>query len=771
MAVSERNSAASVRPTERTRKPRPIRLVGAWWAPAVGLSGLGLISAIEIEARTDAGREIFFNADKPWAVYVLLASLVGLLVYGFGRHATLWTVGKPTPGLLREIPIRTRNALKLGIGQEKVRRDRYAGIMHMCIFSSIIVLTFVTAQVAIEDDTPLNFLNGSYYLFFSFYGDLFGLIGLIGVGMALYRRYFDDFHRIRWDERLEDHIIIWGLGLILVSGFLVETLRISVTELNGFILADGTQLEAHPEWARWSFVSWGIAEILGIFDLSQEQRLAGHVWFWWTHLILAFGWLGLLVFTRLDHMFFAPVNAFLLRTDAPGRLSKIENIEEQEVFGVGQIQDFTWKQLFELDACVRCGRCTEVCPADIAGQPLSPMHLIQDLKAHLANVGPEIQRVGHSGGDVRAVAQEAMVGEVIQDETLWACRTCGACVQECPVMIEHVPTIVDMRRYLVMDEARVPATGQAVLENIEQRGHPWRGTNLTRESWMEGLEDVPVFDGSQDYLYWVGCSGALVERNLPITQAVFRLLRESGASFGVLGQEETCNGDPARRLGNEYLYQILAEQLVETFKEKNVQRVITNCPHCFNTFKNEYPQFEGQFEVLHHTEFLERALADGSLKPKHPIDTSITYHDSCYLGRMNGIYDAPRQIIDLIPGVELTEMRRSRSKGLCCGAGGGNMWLEEVGERRVNHVRTEEAVGTGAEEVVSNCPFCIQMFDDGVPAIQPEEAGRIRPFDIAELLERSVLGSSDTSNSSSAPVATSTDESEVGSTAETGTTD
>jgi Fe-S oxidoreductase len=257
---------------------------------------------------------------------------------------------------------------------------------------------------------------------------------------------------------------------------------------------------------------------------------------------------------------------------------------------------------------------------------------------------------------------------------------------------------------------------------------------------MEGLGDVPIFDGSQEYLYWVGCSGSLVERNLPITQAVFRLLREAGTSFGVLGQEETCNGDPARRLGNEYLYQILAEQLVETFKAKQVQRVITNCPHCFNTFKNEYPQFDGHFEVLHHTEFLNARLNDGSLRATHAVDAELTYHDSCYLGRINGVYDAPRQIMQFVPGVSVTEMRRSMSKGLCCGAGGGNMWQEEIGERRVNHVRAEEAIATGADQVISNCPFCIQMFEDGVPAVQTEEAGRIRPFDVAELLERAVFG-------------------------------
>ncbi|MEI6665480.1 MAG: heterodisulfide reductase-related iron-sulfur binding cluster [Chloroflexota bacterium] len=704
------------------------RVVGSWWLPTTGVSVFGLITAIELD-RTGATREIFFNVQQPWAVYVMLSVLVGLMVYGIGRHATLWAIGQPTPGLREQVAKRLTHLVRLGLAQEKIRRDRYAGIMHWCIFSSIVVLTFVTAQVAIDDDLGLHFLQGPYYLFFSFYGDLFGVIGLVGVSMALYRRYFDDFHRIRWDERLEDHLIIWGLAAILLSGFALETLRITADELH-----------QHPDWAPWSFASYALALGLDMFKFEEHQLLAAHTWVWWGHLVIAMGWLGLIVFTKLDHIFFAPINAYLLRTDSPGRLTKIENIEEREVFGVGQIQDFTWKQLFELDACVRCGRCTAVCPANIAGQPLSPMHLIQDLKMHLADVGPAVQKAGHEGHDVRAVSPLAMVGDVIKDETLWACRTCGACVQECPVMIEHVPTIIDMRRYLVMDEARVPATAQAALENLEQRGHPWRGTTFTRTTWMEGLGDVPIFDGSQEYLYWVGCSGSLVERNLPVTQSVFKLLREAGTSFGVLGQEETCNGDPARRLGNEYLYQILAQQLVETFKAKNVQRVITNCPHCFNTFKNEYPQFDGNFEVLHHTEFLAQALQTGTLKATHPVSSDVTYHDSCYLGRLNGVYDAPRQILDFVPGVNVTEMKRNMSRGLCCGAGGGNMWQEEVGARRVNHVRTEEAVETGATSVISNCPFCIQMFEDGIPAVQPQEEGRMRAFDIAELLDKAVFG-------------------------------
>jgi Fe-S oxidoreductase len=309
-------------------------------------------------------------------------------------------------------------------------------------------------------------------------------------------------------------------------------------------------------------------------------------------------------------------------------------------------------------------------------------------------------------------------------------------------MIEHVPTIVDMRRYLVMEKAEVPPTAQAALQNIEQRGHPWRGTQLTRETWIEQLAangiEVPIFDGSQEYLYWVGCSGALVERNVPITQSVVKLLLEANVSFGVLGQAETCNGDPARRLGNEFLYATLAETNAQAFNEMEVRRVITACPHCFNTFKNEYPDFGGKYEVTHHAEFLQMLLARGDLRPKEMNGATITYHDSCYLGRGNGIYDAPRSVLSNIPGANLVEMPRSREKGLCCGAGGGNMWQEETGTR-VNHLRAAEAANTGASIVATACPFCIQMFEDGIPAVQPDEETRsIRAYDIAELLEVSV---------------------------------
>jgi Fe-S oxidoreductase len=296
-----------------------------------------------------------------------------------------------------------------------------------------------------------------------------------------------------------------------------------------------------------------------------------------------------------------------------------------------------------------------------------------------------------------------------------------------------------MRRFLTMNEANMPETAAATLMQLEQRGHPWRGTPHTRTSWMEGL-DVPTFDGTQKYLYWVGCSGALVDRNIPITRAVARLLKEAGVSFGCLGEEEQCTGDPARRLGNEYLYQTQAQSLIEVFKSKGVKRIITNCPHCFNTMLNEYPQFEGEFEVIHHSSFLSKLLQDGALRPKHDLPVPVTYHDSCYLGRHNGNYDGPRDIVDALPGGTRVEMPRSRENSFCCGAGGAHMWVEESKGKRINVARTEEAYSTGAKIVATACPFCIQMFEDGIPTVEPDEDKRMKTFDVAELLELTVIG-------------------------------
>lgn len=720
------------------KKRRGIRLNSAGPGFLIPVAIILAIGALDMTRTSAAQREVFIGIDYPIIMYFIFAACVAIIVGALVLRMRVWRLGKPQP-VWNNLGARFTNMLTMGAGTSRVKNDKYAGIMHGCIYSSFLVLTLVTVLLAIDDYVPLIlghghsehwFLRGGVYLGYSFVGDLFGVIGLIGVGMAVWRRFGWKPAKLRWDPRDEDALVVGLLGLVLFTGILVEGFRLAYNEIPG----------GHENWSYWSPAGWVIAKIFQGAGISANYDL--HIWFWWAHIIMAFTLLGIMAMTKFRHIIFAPVNAFLKRPTTQLYLAPMgdmeELIESGAGLGAGHLQDFTWKELFDADTCVRCGRCTAVCPAWTAGQPLSPMMIVQDMKRYMNHSAPLL-----IAGKDPDETLEPLVGGYIKDESLWACRTCGACVQECPVMVEHVPSIVDMRRYLVMEQARIPETAQAALQNIEQRGHPWRGTQLTRETWIEQLRDngidVPMYDGTQEYLYWVGCSGALVERNVPITQSVVKLMIEAGVSFGVLGQTETCNGDPARRLGNEFLYATMAESVTGTLNEMEVKRVITACPHCFNTFKNEYPDFGGKYEVTHHADFLQNLVARGKLQPKKmEHGATVTYHDSCYLGRGNGIYDSPREVLEAIPGIKLVEMPRNRERAMCCGAGGGNMWQEESGTR-VNHLRAAEAANTGASIVATACPFCIQMFEDGIPGVQPNEETRsIRAFDIAELLEVSV---------------------------------
>ena len=709
------------------------------WLP---LGGLAAISVVETARIDGPHREIFFNVDNFWVLYGLLPIVAVILTYGILRRSRVWFLGEHDlsldPRTWRAIVAtisnpRQRLALlrRGGLGTEQVLQDPYSGVMHLCIMSSMIVLFLVTLLLAIDDYLPndqVQILVGARYLGYSLVGDIFGLIGIVGIGMAVAHRWVRP--RTAWLPTWEDYLIVGGLGTLLITGFLVEGMRIQTSEI-----------AEHPNWSHWSPVGFVVAEMFSRVD--TETLLDAHQALWWFHMVTALSWISLLGLTKLNHLIYAPINAFLKSTDAPGKIPMIKNIEEQEHFGVSQIEHFSSKQLFELDVCVRCGRCTEQCPADIAGQPLSPMHIVQDLKQHLTDVG-ERKVANLARGlpiDEGLDDAPALVGGVVRDESLWACRTCGACQEACPVFIEHVRTIVDMRRSLVMEEARMPETVQGTLETLERQGHPWRGTPYTRESWMEEME-VPAWSGEEEYLYFVGCTGAMVDRAMEISKSVVRLLQEAEVSFGVLGGAESCNGDPARRLGNEYLYQILAAQLIATLDEAGVKKIITHCPHCLNTFLNEYPEMGGNYEVIHHTQLLEKLIDAGKLRPKAGgRRQKVTFHDSCYLGRHNGIYEAPRRILESIPTIDLVEMPRNREQGLCCGAGGGNMWMEEVGKQRVNEVRVQEAIETGAEAACSACPFCIQMFDAGIGTVQmdKDDKDRMGAFDVVELLEAAVM--------------------------------
>jgi Fe-S oxidoreductase len=721
--------------------PKGTRLRVTWAAVAIPVAIIVAIGSFETARTSDAQREIFFNITAPTVMYFIFAACVVFIGAAFVRRMRIWRLGQPA-NVLQDVGGRLTNLLTMGAATSRVKNDRLAGLMHWCIYSSFLVLLLVTVLSALDDYLPLifgsdaehAFLKGGVYLLYSLVGDVFGLIGLLGIGIAVYRRYGRAPAKLNFDRRSsEDAIVVGLLGLVLFTGFLVEGFRIGGEEI-----AAGNE-----SWSYWSPGGWVTAKIFS--GLSENTLLDLHRGFWWFHVVAAFALLGIMAVTKFRHIVFGPVNGFLKRPGSQAYLAPMGDfekiMEEGGSLGAGKLPDFTWKQLFDADTCVRCGRCTDACPAYIAGQPLSPMMIIQDLKRYMNHAGPLLI----AGKDPAERLDEELVGGYIKDESLWACRTCMACVEECPVMIEHVPSIVGMRRYLVMEQARIPGTAQEALQNIEQRGHPWRGTQLTRETWLEQLAEngieVPRFDGTQDYLYWVGCSGALVERNVPITQSIVKLLIEADVSFGVLGQEETCTGDPARRMGNEFLFATLAEANVEAFNERKVVNVVTACPHCFSTFKNEYPDFGGKYNIIHHSEFLQTLIARGKLQPKESSGETITFHDSCYLGRGNGVYDAPREILSSIPDADIVEMPRSGAKGLCCGAGGGNMWMEEAGTR-VNHLRAAEAANTGASIVATACPFCVQMFEDGIPAVQPDEATRsIRVMDLAELLEASVAPS------------------------------
>jgi Fe-S oxidoreductase len=723
---------------------------------AILVVSTALAYTLTVADSDDATREVLFNVGHwlRWFLYVATIVVFVILAMEPLRKLRLWRIGTHGEKRWDRVGERLKVFLFYGVGQGKMPNDLYAGVMHIFIFWGWIVLFAGTLIIAVHADF-VYFLQGRIYLAYSAILDLFGLVALIGLTMALVRRYVLKPPRLRLGSLWDDVALLWLMLAIVLTGFIVEGLRIGANELiSGPITAHGGDfvgdfgiahtdraIIANPDWAPWSPVGYVIAKLFDAIGASTSTMLDLHKGFWWVHLPMALLWTAWVGYGKLSHIILGSSNIFMrnLRTPKgiiPGSaLTPIADFENAESFGAGYLHEFTWKSLMDTDVCVRCGRCEANCPATISGKELSPMAFLQDIKGYLHEAGPA--KLAGTLENERLVA-----GDVVSVNTIWDCVTCGACETQCPVNIEHIGTLQDMRRYKVLTEGEMPPTAQAVLSQLEQRGHPWRGTTLTRTTWMEGL-DVPEFTGEQEYLYWVGCSGALVERNVPITRAVARLLTEAGVSFGCLGEGESCTGDPARRMGNEYLAQMQIEGTLAALKEKSVQKIITNCPHCFNVLRNEYVQFGGEFEVFHHTQVLADLVEAGRLKPKRDLAQQVTYHDSCYLGRHNGEYEAPRKLIEALPGVKFVEMPRSRKQSFCCGAGGGHMFIDETKGARINHLRAVEAQSSGAAVVATNCPFCVQMFDDGVAAVELDESKRAKPMDLAELLELTVIGPSE----------------------------
>lgn len=663
------------------------------------------------------------------AFYLALVFFVSLFTFLAGTRALIILRGRRENrlGSPRDILIRIATMPVYVLGTARVNRPYYwyAGLLHTMIFWGFITLQVRTLNFLLDgvhEDASLDSIFGIVFDGYRPVMDLFNVLVIVGVGLAAFQRL------VLRPKRLT---LNWDAWLILG---LIWFLMVSDVLTNSFLI-----FLDRGERDYLSFFAFGLANLWDAIGMSQATGEALHASWWYLHLMDFLVFLVYLPISKHSHILTAPLNVFFRRLEPTGVLQPIRNIEEREVFGVGRIEGFSWKQLLDAYTCTECGRCEVACPAASTGKDLSPKEVMVDIR-HVAEEHVRLA-TGAGGGQAPTPLIEA-----VGFNPIWDCVNCGACQYQCPVFIEHVPAIMDMRRYLVMDEANMPETAASTLMQLEQRGHPWPGAAFTRSSWMEQMEfPVPRFDGTQEYLFWVGCTGALVERNVKVTQAIARLLHKAGVSFGCLAEEETCSGDPARRLGNEYLYQLQATQNIQTMQAKGVQKVIASCPHCFNTIKNEYPQFEGRFQVFHHTEVLAQLLKEGRLVADQELTERITYHDSCFLGRHNNIYDEPRDVLAAIPGAQIEEIEgHCRERGFCCGAGGAHMWVEETKGERINHRRACQAQAcaakTGSRIVAANCPFCIQMFEDGIPSVERDEAKRMATYDVAELLEQAVFG-------------------------------
>ena len=632
-----------------------------------------------------------------------------LLVYGavlFAQRVKNWERGKPDNRATTSKNVKRRMAdFRAGVYMQTLLRDPAAGIMHSLIYFSFLILLAVTTILEINHQLPegWKFLNGQVYEAYSFVGDAAGLALFVGVMWAIVRRYIQRPYRIRIKTKPE-HAVILGILLSLsVTGFFTEAFRIAETD--------------YPSFEKWSFVGYP----LSLLFEGNTHLVGWHQVAWIVHVLTFFAFLVILPVTMLRHMFTSPLNMYLKDRDRPkGAMKPMPNLMETELesFGASTIEDFTWKQLLDTDACTMCGRCTSVCPAHATGKPLDPREIVLKTGEVMAATGdPQVSPPIGLDGEITINADS--IFERITPEEVWACTTCKACDEICPVNIEILDKILDMRRYLSLMESNFPTELGTAYRSMENSGNPWGMSQAERGDWADKLEGIEIIDGTSpleaEYLYWVGCAGSFDDKNKKVTQAMAQLLQRAGISFAILGPSENCTGDPARRSGNEYIFQMLAMQNVETLNGMGVKKIITQCPHCFNTLANEYPQLGGNYEVVHHSQFLEWLLDQGKLDLSNAkLEERVVYHDSCYLGRHNDVYMAPRKVIGSLGGIEVVEAQRNGTKGMCCGAGGARMWMEEHTGKQVNVERSQELLATGATKIAVACPFCYIMIDDGV---------------------------------------------------------
>lgn len=633
-------------------------------------------------------------------------------------------VAKKKDDRFDQVGRRIKNVIKIAFGQSKLLRDPAAGTVHFLIFWGFILFLVAVIEAIIQGFySPFTFeFLGPLYSLITIVQDVLIVLVIFAVLVALLRRYVFNIPRLQVDKAASlDATIILSLILIVVVSMLFQNM--AGIAKNDFMLHS---YEVRP-------ISASLAPVF--FDNPSMGAGVSFEVFWWIHILTIFAFMNLLPYSKHLHVFTSIPNTYFANLDPVRNTIKILNLEDEnaETFGASDIEELSWKQILDGYSCTECGRCTDACPANAVGKSLSPREIIVNIRQRTKDKAPLLVEGKTEGEEF----QKTLVHDYVTDKVLWQCTTCMACVQECPVMIEHLDSIVDMRRNLVLTESQFPAGLNNVFKSLETNFTPWAFNPADRAEWAEGLDVKTMAEDSNcEYLFWVGCAGSFDDRYKKVSQAFAKLMQKAGIEFRILGTQEKCNGDTARRLGNEYLAQMFMMENVETLNHYKVQKIVTACPHCYHSLKNEYRQFGGHFEVVHHTELIEKMIASKKITLKENGKTDMTYHDSCYLGRYNDVYDSPRKSLNEVNGINLIEMARNKDKGFCCGAGGGRMFLEDEEGGRINEERTKEALETGAETIASACPFCMTMMTDGVKHFEKTEEVAVK--DIAEIiLERS----------------------------------
>jgi len=659
-----------------------------------------------------------FGLPGAWFFGLLVLFATGAFVYSMSRRVRLLLATAPENRFDR-IGTRLRKTVEYAIFQKRMFRDLYAGTFHILLFAGFVVLLVRTVALVVEGLVPgFVLLPGRAGDAYTLAKDVFEVLVLVGVVMAVTRRAFA--RPARLDLTNDAWLILFLIFLLIAADLVSEGARVALAAKGGSVWSPAVGILA----------SW-------LAPLSRPTLLKLYDAAWWTHLvdILFFG--NYLPYSKHFHIITSVPNVFFMKLDPMGRLGT-PDLETSEHFGVSKIEDLSWKSVLDGYTCTECGRCRVVCPTALTGKPLDPKVFIGDLRDAVRQATPEILAAQSGRGNGALPARKELIGGWLTEETIWACTTCGFCTTACPVfIIPTVDKITEMRRHLVLERADFPKEMQTAFRGMETNGNPWGISASARGDWARDLPVVTMSDAAGspvEVLFWVGCAGSYEDRAKRVSKAIVEILNEAGVSFAILGVEETCTGDSARRMGNEYLFQMLAMQNIETLNRYGVKRIVTNCPHCFNCIKNEYPVLEGKYEVLHATELVASLVREGRVRLTEPVRETISYHDACYLGRYNGVYAPPRDLLRAIPGLQVQELPRTCERGLCCGAGGGRMWMEEKLGTRINQARMKEIEDAGTASVGLSCPFCMIMLGNA----REEIGAKTNPFDVLELARKSM---------------------------------